>query len=232
MYIVGSIVVEIVAAPIDGDNPGVWVDFISYLCLTAGTFFMLQVWLIGVRKATWRTIGFRLPPASSIWKSIGIVVLIALVAYLATTIGTAIIVAIFNATPFHIRSNVKELLPKHHSTVTVVEFVVLLILTGIVAPITEECLFRGALYQGILKSTGWARAGGAVTIAALTSGLLFGCFHLLGGAQLIYTLPLLAYLGIVLALTFQFSRSLGGSMLLHSSINSLSVVFFYGPRIH
>lgn len=232
IYIVGSIVVGIVDYVAEGRHTGFWVIPVSYLWLTFGAFFMIRTWLVKRRGGTWGMVGFRVPHARS-WP-LGILWLIGLafIAYIVTLVGTVVIVAIFSKTGFHIKSNVKELLPKGQTTVTAAQFITLMVTAGILAPVTEETLFRGALYQGMLRD-GSRRLGRrlGIALAALIVGGIFGLFHLLGGSGELYTLPLLAFLGIVLCLTFQFTGSLGGAMLLHAAVNSVSVVAYYGSHL-
>lgn len=233
IYIVGSVILGIVDFAIEGKHIGFWVIPASYLFLTVGTFFMIQIWLITHRQGSWRMVGFRVMHARSYVRGLGWLLLVALCGYIVTAIGSDIIVAIFDATSFHIKSNVKELLPHGQSTVSVAQFVTLLLMAGVLAPITEETLFRGALYQGVAKSIeSWAGKFGGIAISAIVTGCVFGLFHLLGGGGELYTLPILAFLGIVLSLTFQFSGSLGGSMLVHASINSISIAVYYGAHLH
>jgi len=232
IYIVGSVMIAVVAIPMEGRTPGFWLIPVSYLALTFGTFFMVQVWLILHRGGTWRMVGFRVPRAKSVWVGISWMAGLAACAYVLTLVGSAIIVGLFDLTPFHIKSNVKELLPKHQQTVSATQFVVLIILVSVVAPLTEETLFRGALYQGLARDIGhWLGKPAGIGISVVLTGITFGLFHLLGGAGELYTLPLLAFLGMVLCLTFQFSGSLGGSMMLHGTVNLISVVVFYGAHL-
>ena len=70
-----------------------------------------------------------------------------------------------------------------------------------------------------------------VTLAAFLAGTVFGLFHLVGGGAELYALPILVFLGIVLSFTFQFSETLYGSMLLHSAINLISTIAYFGAHV-
>jgi membrane protease YdiL (CAAX protease family) len=234
IYFVGSVILVVIDYEVEHKSqPPFWVGTASYLWLTAGTYLMVGLWLVVYRRGTWKMVGFRLPARRSAARSIAWIAGVAFAGFILSDIISVVITYVVDLTPFHIRGNVKELLPKGQSTVTVSQFVMLIVLAGLLAPITEETLFRGALYQGILRSAGgrFGRTTGIVGATAI-AGTVFGLAHLIGGSGELYTLPLLASLGMVLCLVFQYSDSLLGSMLLHSSVNTLAVATFYGARIH
>lgn len=231
IYFVGSVILAIIDYPIEHKHPGFWILPASYLCLTAGGFVMVHLWLIRRRGATWADVGFRIPHARSVGRGLLWTVGMAVCAYIVTIIGTVVIVSIFQATSFHLKSNVKELLPSGQSTVTVAQYIALVVLGGVLAPLTEETIFRGALYQGLVRDTRGLGKPAAIALAAIVTGCVFGLFHLIGGTGELYTLPLLAFLGIVLCLTFQLSGSLAGSMLLHATVNVISILTYYGGHL-
>ncbi|HEV3310238.1 MAG TPA: CPBP family intramembrane glutamic endopeptidase, partial [Chloroflexota bacterium] len=114
------------------------------------------------------------------------------------------------------------------STINLAQYLTLVVVAAILAPVTEETLFRGVLYQGMRKSARrYLGVTGAIALAVFVDGLLFGGFHLIGGASEINTLPILAFLGIALAVVFQLGRSLGGSMLVHATVNFISVTALF-----
>jgi len=95
-----------------------------------------------------------------------------------------------------------------------------LVRQGIEAPLAEETLFRGIIFQGLRNlCSRWAPNGVAIFLAALVSGVVFGLAHLE-----IHTLPILALLGIVLAYVFQYGRSIFASALVHGLVNILAVI--------
>lgn len=81
----------------------------------------------------------------------------------------------------------------------------------IVAPIVEEVIFRGYLYPVAKKFTG-------IGIATLFSGLLFGVIHynFLG-------LPILAVMGVALAIIYEKTGSLWAPIACHACFNGVSV---------
>jgi uncharacterized protein len=95
----------------------------------------------------------------------------------------------------------------------------LIILAVVVAPISEEFVFRGFLY-GVLK-----RYAGGMS-ALLSSGLLFAIIHM----HVPSLLPLFL-LGCVLTVAYELSGSLLVPMTMHSLFNTLTLVqVFFGDR--
>ncbi len=81
-----------------------------------------------------------------------------------------------------------------------------------VAPITEECCFRGFVYNILKRWNGrW--------IATLASSLLFASVH----ASLLQFLPL-TIVGIVLCMAYEKARSLWLPVVIHTSFNACSVL--------
>jgi membrane protease YdiL (CAAX protease family) len=214
IYFVGTIVVFVIDRGVEGRHLGFWVSPVSYLFLTLGAFSMTYMVLIRGRGATWHSVGFRVAS----WSRVGSGVVGGIVAYF---VGTVLIAALLSLTSFHLKGNAKELLPSGQSHLTIAQYITLLILVSVVAPITEETLFRGVLYQAIRRDLGSGVF--AIVSAAVLSGTAFGAIHLVGGSGEFSALPILAYLGIVLAAAFEYSDSLAGSALVHAFINGLAV---------
>lgn len=229
VYFVGSVVVGLVDFVIEGKHLGFWVIPTSYGFLTLGTVMMIRWRLLGRRHATWASIGFRLPPGQALGSALRRIAAVVGITFVTVIAAEDVIVAFFNSlTSFHIKSNVKELLPSGQSHVSLAQYLALVLVAAILAPITEETLFRGVLYQGMRRRIA-ARFGtrGAIAIAAVATGTLFGLFHLVGGTGEINTLPVLIFLGIALALAFQSAGSLAGSMVVHASFNFLAVTLLF-----
>jgi len=86
-------------------------------------------------------------------------------------------------------------------------------LTCVIAPICEEFLFRGFVFQALRNWRGpW--------LAALITGLLFGAFHL-GSAPAVDLVPL-AMLGFALCLLFWRTKSLYPCIAAHALNNSIA----------
>jgi membrane protease YdiL (CAAX protease family) len=81
----------------------------------------------------------------------------------------------------------------------------------IVAPIAEELFFRGVAFNAWLREHGYRRA-------LFGSSALFALIH----GSLLALLPIFL-LGIALALVYERSRSLLASMVMHATVNGISV---------
>ncbi len=89
--------------------------------------------------------------------------------------------------------------------------VILLFFTvAFLAPVAEECLFRGVLFPTLAQRWG-------IVPAIVVSGLVFGAIHM-SAAEF---LPL-ATLGMILAYVYQQSRNLASSIMLHMLFNSVT----------
>ncbi|EPF36397.1 CPBP family intramembrane glutamic endopeptidase [Treponema denticola] len=86
----------------------------------------------------------------------------------------------------------------------------------IIAPIYEELIFRGVIYDDTKKLFN-------VKIAALVSSILFGLMHFNGG-YLQVTVAMLD--GLLLAYCYEKTQSLYACILLHSLNNFMSVVIY------
>ena len=85
-------------------------------------------------------------------------------------------------------------------------------LLGIVGPIFEEILFRGLIFGELRKIT-------PVKIALVIQALLFGAYHL-NLVQGVYAF----LLGLLIGYVYYRSNSIIAPILMHVSINSLSVI--------
>jgi CAAX protease family protein len=82
----------------------------------------------------------------------------------------------------------------------------------VLAPVFEELLFRGFLYNALRRVLGaWS--------SALISGALFAAIH----TNLYVTLPLFV-LGVGLALLYERNGSLAAPMAMHSALNAVNIV--------
>ena len=88
----------------------------------------------------------------------------------------------------------------------------------VLAPLTEEPVFRGFILQAWLRRGPW--------VGIVLSGFLFGLFHL----QIAPLLPL-TLLGMVLGLLAQRSRSVLSSMIAHASYNTVATLFVIVPSL-
>ena len=88
-------------------------------------------------------------------------------------------------------------------------------LTCVVAPLTEEFVFRGFLFRVL-----WERTNN-VPVAAVVSGALFGLVHKEAGPQWVGVV-VLGVLGALLCVVFVRTVSLLPCIMLHSFHNSIS----------
>gem|GEM_PF-1129582 len=91
-------------------------------------------------------------------------------------------------------------------------FVVIFILTVVIAPFVEEVFFRSFLYQAFRKRYG-------VTVGILISAVIFGLFHF----SFLVVLPVFVLIGIFLGYIFEKFHSVYPAMMLHALNN---FVFF------
>jgi CAAX protease family protein len=99
-----------------------------------------------------------------------------------------------------------------------VEVVVLGLAVGILAPVVEELLFRGALLRGLLRrmTAPWA---------IFLSAVIFAAVHVVGDPGAGYVFPGLLLLGLVSGYQALRTGNLARSMLLHIGFNLLSTIF-------
>lgn len=93
--------------------------------------------------------------------------------------------------------------------------VLVLFLTCVVAPVSEEFFFRGMLYSALRERLGFP-------LAALISGVLFGVVH--AGP---FNWPPLVLIGIMLAYIYERTRSLLAPMVAHAVHNSFVMAMFF-----
>ena len=98
-----------------------------------------------------------------------------------------------------------------------VEVVLLALAVGLLAPVVEELLFRGALLRALLRRTTapWAVMGSAV---------IFATVHVIGDPGAGYVFPGLLLLGLVSGYQALRTGNLARSMLLHIGFNLVSTI--------
>jgi hypothetical protein len=91
----------------------------------------------------------------------------------------------------------------------------LLLFGGIAVPIAEEVFFRGVLYK-------WVRERWGILIGVIASSLIFGLIHIdIAVASTAFIL------GIILALVYEYSKSLWTAILIHAINNSVKIILIY-----
>lgn len=101
------------------------------------------------------------------------------------------------------------------SSVLSMSMPVMLLLMGVLGPLSEEIVFRGVVLNGYKKSGNTIRA-------ILFSALLFGLMHM-NFNQAAYAI----FLGIVMAVLVEATGSLWGSAVFHMTVNLQNVFLMY-----
>jgi membrane protease YdiL (CAAX protease family) len=182
----------------------------AVLARTATDLFYLGVlagvWLLVVRRydVAWASLGLRLPPHRTLPCALLLCALlaagsVAIITGLTWVLGTLGLPA--RVIP---RSDV----PPPADPLFMVAVVGSVLLT----PVAEEVLFRGVLYQSLRKHTG-------VGFATLGSAALFTALHWRPAMA-----PQLLFLGIMLAVAFERTRSLCPSMVMHAAYNAAIIL--------
>jgi hypothetical protein len=104
-------------------------------------------------------------------------------------------------------------------------FILLIVMTALVAPVMEEWLFRGVLYRAISEGTGEPGSRRAVVTGVVLSAALFALAHF----ELVQFAGL-AFLGVVLALLVHRTRRLIPSVITHVSFNAVAVIALVSQR--
>lgn len=163
--------------------------------------------IVARKRGSWREIGFRRPPLLPMLLTpiifAGQMLLIMLI-----NIGILLSTGSFE--------NPQRNLFTDPGGFTWSNYVLAMVAGAIIAPIVEELIFRGLLYQ-------WLRSRTNVAIAVLLSGAIFGAIHMIPIA-----FPALFVVGVVLALAFQWSKSLWVPITLHVFQNAfvISLIFW------
>mgnify|MGYP002719788702 FL=1 len=106
----------------------------------------------------------------------------------------------------------KELMEKRLEEFANSPVLLLLLLAIVVAPITEEIVFRYGVYGTLRRST-------TIAVSAIVSGIIFGTIHLTFEALFYGTA-----IGIVFALLYEYTRNIKVSIVGHMTYN-ISVMF-------
>lgn len=103
--------------------------------------------------------------------------------------------------------------------VTLASAALMTVIGGLLIPIGEEMFFRGVLYR-------WLRIHSGVWAAALISGAIFGAAHIFPP-----TAAAAFVLGVIMALTYEYSRSLWVPIIVHAVNNTIIFGLLYGSLL-
>jgi membrane protease YdiL (CAAX protease family) len=104
-------------------------------------------------------------------------------------------------------------------------FVLLIIMTMVLAPIMEEWLFRGVLFRAMSEGTSRGGTRRSATLAVLASAALFAAAH----GEPVQFLGLF-FLGIVLALLLWRTKRIIPSVITHMSFNGVAIAALVSQR--
>ena len=166
----------------------------------------IYIQVVLVRKTPWREIGFRAPPLVPM-------LLVPVIAF-----GQLIAAGLVNALILTLTGEFDN--PQVQSITgglgfSWTNFIVMLVLVGIVAPIVEETFFRGMVY-------GWLRTRMPIVVAVVVSAVVFSAVHVYP-----ILLPALFVVGLFLAAVYEWSKSLWVPIFLHMVQNTLAVVVIF-----
>jgi hypothetical protein len=172
------------------------------VALIAGIYFF------GLRRKGlgWNILG--ITPVSGVWVLITLIV--SFIAIPVTGLITLIVTLVFGL-PLE-NPQLDFLLPDDISLFTAA---LMILLAGILVPIAEELIFRGFLYNFLKERWG-------VWPGVFISALIFGIIH----ANVIVGITAFL-LGILLAVLYEYSRSLWTSILVHAINNSAKIALLY-----
>src|SRR6266480_53374 len=178
------------------------VNFAVSLCLY-GTILALVHLMVRARGASWRTaFGFRSTRQfSALLMAMGVTFIVLPIARCLKTLSVALMDRI------HLKAVPQQAVQMLQTDVSVGSQVFLGVLAILVAPLTEEILFRGILYP-FVKQRGYPKA------ALLGSAILFGALHL----NLMTFVPL-TFLGLILAWLYDSTDNLVAPIFAHSLFN-------------
>ncbi len=102
---------------------------------------------------------------------------------------------------------------------------VMALCTVVLVPVTEECLCRGMIFGPLCRRTPW--------LAYALSSLVFSLLHVMGSfgtaplSDILLNIVIYLPAGIALGYAYQRTRSIWGSIALHSVLNLISVLATY-----
>lgn len=191
-------------------------NIVAYQFLVLGVL-VSAVWLVKVRNNVGASaLGYCVPD----WPMLIVAVLTGAA---AVFFGAVLVTALFHTflPQYGLKGNAKQVLAGVHHHMPLILRVVTVLWAGVEAPLVEETLFRGIIFQGLRDFFDqWFSYAFAVFAAAIASGLLFGVAHFEPR-----TLPILFFVGIVLAYVFQYGRSVFASALVHGILNASVAIY-------
>ncbi|MGH2629390.1 MAG: lysostaphin resistance A-like protein [Actinomycetota bacterium] len=175
---------------------------------------VLLAWLSS-RHRGWRE-ALRLVPSDHVGREVAVGAGLGIAVRIVAGIAVAIIVAALSAVTGDDVSVPEQVTGNLHGF----QLVVFALFAVIVAPVTEEFLFRGLIYRSIRDRYG-------VPLGAVVSALLFGAIHFVAGDAWTGTVALqvtMVVTGLGLALVYERRRTLLAPIAGHAAFNLIAVV--------
>ena len=107
-----------------------------------------------------------------------------------------------------------ELLEKAFTAKGPIDGIIILLVVAIGAPLVEELLFRGVLFEELNREC-------SVKATIFLTALIFGCYHF----NIIQS-PNTFFMGLVLAYVYYKTRSIKASIIVHATNNILAMIPF------
>lgn len=167
--------------------------------------FVPIAWVLRRHNLAWRAAGIRAP--STGWSVALALLLTALFVSYAVIVAWGLILVQFDMRPQ------PNIFPTLFGTGRIV-FIMVFVAGAIVAPVAEEVFFRGFLFAGLRQF--------GLPIAYAVSAGVFALIHFTPAA-----FPALFGLGVVLAWLYNRTASVWPPILLHTFVNSLTLILWY-----
>lgn len=182
--------------------PVFWLQMFGYVLPTVVLLALLPV----LARVSLAVLGLRRPRATDLaW---GVAGAIAMVLAVSATGG-------IEQAAFHVKADETQV--QWLQTTRGPLLGALVFLACVAAPLFEEVMFRGFIFNALLRYT-------PLWLAAIVSAAAFGLAHGIGQPGNNGALAPLAAGGLVLALVYVYSRSLIASMVTHALFNAFTVV--------
>jgi membrane protease YdiL (CAAX protease family) len=174
---------------------------------------LLGVWAVARRRnATLARIGLEIEPSDGVFLFLGAGLQIGL---------SLLVVPIVDRLGYE--GSAQEITNSITPDASPVAQIVLVLLVALLAPVTEELMFRGVLYQVLEQRRGFR-------VAVFGSALVFSSFHIIGLSTdnfllaALITLPQLFIVGAVLANTSRRRGRLGPAVFIHAGFNLVAIL--------
>ncbi len=199
---------------IGGDFSEITLGITAAIGVLNAVCFIGTVYLTGIRrgKISWAGLGFIPPKMKFNWLLIAIFVSLLLIPIRAL-VGAVVELAVNgNLNSLEIRSD----LLFAGAELNIINFLVSLLVIGVLVPISEELFFRGLIFR-------WFQLRFKIWPAVIICSLLFGLAHYDSLAVIISSFVL----GIANAIAMERTKSIWVPILMHAVTNGAAVILMY-----